>query len=96
VGNIMSKSKKRKAPPLNQLLLESVSDSETESLMDIEKEREALLRQKTLKKSRIAALEKEIKKLEEKAKELDEARNAILEEVTSRVKLKIARAKDMT
>ena len=92
----MSKNKKRTAPPLSQLLLESVSDSETESLMSIEKEREDLLRQKTLKKRQIAELEKEIKDLEEKTKELDEARNAILEEVTSRVKLKIARTKDMT
>ena len=92
----MSKNKERTAPPLSQLLLESVSDSETESLMRIEKEREDLLRQKTLKKSQVAELEKEIQDLEEKTKELDEARNAILEEVTSRVKLKIARAKDMT
>jgi len=92
----MSKNKKRTAPPLSQLLLESVSDSETESLMSIEKERGDLLRQKTLKKSQVAELEKEIQDLEEKTKELDEARNAILEEVTSRVKLKIARAKDMT
>jgi hypothetical protein len=64
--------------------------------MSIEKERGDLLRQKTLKKSQVAELEKEIQDLEEKTKELDEARNAILEEVTSRVKLKIARAKDMT
>jgi len=92
----MSKNKKRTVPPLSQLLLESVSDSETESLMSIEKERGDLLRQKTLKKSQVAELEKEIQDLEEKTKELDEARNAILEEVTSRVKLKIARAKDMT
>ena len=92
----MSKYKKRTVPPLSQLLLESVSDSETESLMSIEKEREDLLRQKTLKKRQIAELEKEIKDLEEKTKELDEARKAILEEVTSRVKPKIARTKDMT
>jgi uncharacterized protein YoxC len=92
----MSNCEKNEETELSRLLRESVTDHETKSLLDVEREKGELLRQRLRKKNAIARLEREIQDLEASIRALNERENAIVERVTSRVQHKMTRTKDQS